>query len=488
LLEELQHRHATAQAETQAALSEAQAEVQALRADLSQRREVSATTLREVEDAREALIAQRRTAATEAAQAAHALETERAAAGSARERLQRALADVAAAQEEARSNADNYQRELQNHAASMAARRQAAEEQTRLTDQALDLKSQMLAQRAAAAAAMAQAQAQAEGFKAEAVAARDAKTEADSAAALLHKKLQNLAAQVASATQARLDLATATAPHAAAAGAGTEAGLEQAGSRQETRERNSQDQEYLQLLRFSRRELEAANSKAAQLQSENRRIRDDCTTAERALAQAREQAAAAQARLQQQQQQQQPDESEGEETDVGSSSRRSSKSKSKSPLKAGLSTELALLKESNAHLRVELQQQKKHLAAARADAAKWRAEVDSSSAAGRAISAEISELRAALEAEKADAIYWKDRLHALVNRYNDVDPEAHRQVHQHNMRLLSMLARLRHRCFERESESGRRASLDPPPLHRSLSLYFSAFFCSFPSHPAPFKL
>ena len=93
-------------------------------------------------------------------------------------------------------------------------------------------------------------------------------------------------------------------------------------------------------------------------------------------------------------------------------------------------TELNVVRESNAHLRSEYEHVSKErdklmqkLQSALAEAAPVKDQVSR-------LEGEIEVLQAEKSSLTADVGYWKDRMHQLVSRYSDVDPEEHRLLQE----------------------------------------------------------
>lgn len=91
-------------------------------------------------------------------------------------------------------------------------------------------------------------------------------------------------------------------------------------------------------------------------------------------------------------------------------------------------TQLNVVRESNAHLRAENEEMGKQ----RARLENRLQELQGELAPLKEKNLKLESARTVLEQEKValatDATYWKDRLHQLVSRYNDVDPEDHRAL------------------------------------------------------------
>jgi nucleoprotein TPR len=89
-------------------------------------------------------------------------------------------------------------------------------------------------------------------------------------------------------------------------------------------------------------------------------------------------------------------------------------------------TQLNLVRESNAHLRHENEELARRLKSASDDLRKALDAAAPLEESVRKMKAEIAALQASNEQLLKDSSYWKDRLHQLVSRYNDVDPVEHR--------------------------------------------------------------
>eukprot|EP00607_Mallomonas_marina_P000773 CAMPEP_0182433480 /NCGR_PEP_ID=MMETSP1167-20130531/63490_1 /TAXON_ID=2988 /ORGANISM="Mallomonas Sp, Strain CCMP3275" /LENGTH=1257 /DNA_ID=CAMNT_0024622215 /DNA_START=168 /DNA_END=3941 /DNA_ORIENTATION=- len=91
-------------------------------------------------------------------------------------------------------------------------------------------------------------------------------------------------------------------------------------------------------------------------------------------------------------------------------------------------TQLNIVRESNAHLRAENENLSKQMKTLKESLIKSENEVIPLQQKIRMLETTQIALEKERDALCKDATYWKDRLHQLVSRYNDVDPEEHRQL------------------------------------------------------------
>ncbi len=91
-------------------------------------------------------------------------------------------------------------------------------------------------------------------------------------------------------------------------------------------------------------------------------------------------------------------------------------------------TQLNIVRESNAHLRSENQELLQQAAKLNESLNKANDALKPLQEQMRVVKTENSVKCEEIKALTADATYWKDRLHTLVSRYNDVDPEEHKLI------------------------------------------------------------
>lgn len=106
-------------------------------------------------------------------------------------------------------------------------------------------------------------------------------------------------------------------------------------------------------------------------------------------------------------------------------------------------TQLNVVRESNAHLRSENMQLK-------SSKDELQRAVDAAREQIQPLNEKVIRLEANLQTMETerlalvnDAAYWKDRLHQLVSRYNDVDPEEHRELKEKLQQTEAELVQLR---------------------------------------------
>lgn len=91
-------------------------------------------------------------------------------------------------------------------------------------------------------------------------------------------------------------------------------------------------------------------------------------------------------------------------------------------------TQMNILRESNEHLRLEKEELLKEKHKLQENVASLNNEMNPLKEKIIKLESMISSLETDKQSLVTDANYWKDRLHQLVSRYNDVDPETHRIV------------------------------------------------------------
>lgn len=89
-------------------------------------------------------------------------------------------------------------------------------------------------------------------------------------------------------------------------------------------------------------------------------------------------------------------------------------------------TQLNLVRESNAHLRRENEELSKRLSVTGVELKSSKDSVAPLEESVRKVRADKEGLEAVNAQLLIDINYWRDRLHSLVSRYHDVDPEEHR--------------------------------------------------------------
>ena len=91
-------------------------------------------------------------------------------------------------------------------------------------------------------------------------------------------------------------------------------------------------------------------------------------------------------------------------------------------------TQLNIVRESNTHLRSENQDLAKQVTQLTNSLNTAKNNLKPLQEQVRKLNSETAAQSEEIKALTTDAAYWKDRLHTLVSRYNDVDPEEHKQV------------------------------------------------------------
>ena len=102
-------------------------------------------------------------------------------------------------------------------------------------------------------------------------------------------------------------------------------------------------------------------------------------------------------------------------------------------------TQLNILRESNAHLRYENEELLKKYNFLKIDFDKKSSELQPLETKIRNLESDIEVLNQTNQSLTKDISYWRDRLHTLVSRYNDVDPEEHRLIQEEKTELNKKL-------------------------------------------------
>ena len=103
-------------------------------------------------------------------------------------------------------------------------------------------------------------------------------------------------------------------------------------------------------------------------------------------------------------------------------------------------TQLNILRESNAHLRYENEELLKKYNFLKIDFDKKNSELEPLETKIRNLESDIEVLNQTNQSLTKDISYWRDRLHTLVSRYNDVDPEEHRIIQEEKAELNKKLS------------------------------------------------
>ena len=106
-------------------------------------------------------------------------------------------------------------------------------------------------------------------------------------------------------------------------------------------------------------------------------------------------------------------------------------------------TQLNIVRESNTHLRSENQELIKQITQLTNSLNTAKGNLKPLQEQVRSLKSDNSAQAEEIKALTTDATYWKDRLHALVSRYNDVDPEEHKQVMNNLETMKDDLKKLR---------------------------------------------
>ena len=406
LLKDLRERSAAAKEAQEAEVARLRAEHEGMRKELDGHRSSSLSTLQEVEKAREELLAAKR----EGSDKVRALEEEaalaRQAAEQAAQQAELLKADILKFQTAARNSHANYERELQLHAKAERDLKDAEADLDR-TKAALLAAQQAAADLTAASIRTERAAAEEKARAEETLAQQREQSEAlRKVNETLHSNVQSLGVQVTRLLESRAamsaDAPAAGAATASASASATATAAAAGDASEEVVELRQQCTELREVVRYMKREKDLLEAKLAVAEGEAARLGTSLAATQRALDEAR-------AELKRELDKRVSVRGEEEFTRLMTEV-----------------TQLNLVRESNAHLRHENEELAKRLASTGAELKKVKDASAPLEETARKLRAEKEALEQANAQLVTDTNYWKDRLHQLVSRYNDVDPEEHR--------------------------------------------------------------
>jgi nucleoprotein TPR len=400
MLRELQKRSAENRQALEEELSSVKKELETARKELSERRDQLMEAMDESENSRKAMQITTKQLEDDLKASRHAQEAAETVARQAETQAETMRCDAIRSQEDTKEATKNYERELAFHAKAAADLR-AAERRLEATQSDLELAQHKTAelsaqclehelrrqeQEAAAAKALA-------SLKEDVAAHRHTND-------LLHSQVQSMSVQLSRLASQNSRVEDA------------EGGEDSGGARDdnvvdEAGELKKSAFELREVIRYMKREKDMTEARMNLAETEKHRYSAQLSSVQKALDEAR-------ADLQR-------------ELASKSLPTRSEDDFAKLMLEI---TQLNVVRESNAHLRSEYEQVSRERDQL---AAKLHATVAEAEPVRERVCRLEGQLEG-LEAEKAavevDAGYWKDRLHQLVSRYSDVDPEEHRVLQE----------------------------------------------------------
>ena len=397
-------------------------EIEVLKADVADRRQAGMLALQEAEEARATLI----NATTQHQEALVTLQQQRD--GAIEEAKQHLLhmeklrEDTLKYQQIAKSAQENYDRELQLHAASVTSLRQYEAESDQLKNQLINLQNQYTD---LMTSSIQKEKAYEDNIRMYVTTQEEHKNrinELSQMNELLHNQIQSLSIQVERSQHKRMstvgdnnsnsnDIITSD-PEVTSTGISLDTNTSSTFNgttndvQREIIELRKHASELREVIRYMKREKDTIDAKLSVAESESSRYLSSMNTLQKLLDQTKVEL----------KKEMEKNKSIHSETEF-----------QKLLLEV---TQLNIIRESNAHLRSENEELAKKIAIQKNEIEKLTLEMTPLLDKQRQI--EMSKL--ALEKERdalaQDASYWKDRLHTLVSRYHDVDPEEHRQAIQ----------------------------------------------------------
>lgn len=326
-------------------------------------------------------------------------------------------ADIVKCQQETRDARNNYQRELQLHASAEKHKSEVEKDldNTKIAlDQALQTSAELSANLIRHERLLAEEKSKAERSVVE---LRDKVEELRTTNDALHSQIEQLSSRVARATELRNDDTTSAAASAAAAEGDAEL-------------RKSVDQ-LLLLLKREKQDRQLAEGKLSVAESENASQSQVLVATQRALDETR----AALYR-----------ESEERER-LGANKLNTELDK----LRAD-NSQLALIRESNSHLRAENEDLAKSVEVLRGQLESSRAKEKPLENTIRRFEAEKEALLATITRLDSDATFWKDKVAVILSRQNDVDPDEHNLVKEKLAVAIQEIADTKAALSAREQE------------------------------------
>lgn len=370
-----------------------QAQVTTLLEDLNSQRNSNSTALQEVEEAREKLRELSNNHAIQLKQLEESSLTAEQVKNNSLYQLASLQNDISKYQEAARLSYANYEHQLQLHAVAEKSFKTLQVEYSQV-NQELALTKERNTE-ISASAIRREKLFEEEKIKLES-SCNELKSEMESLRVtndLLHSQVQSLGVQVEKLSETKATAALSTEQSSTESSAGV---LE------EVKELQGKSSELREVLRYVKRERDILEAKLSVSETENSRYSSTISSLQRQLDEVKSE-------LKRELDRRTTVRSEDEFT----------------KLMAEV-TQLTIVRESNAHLRLENEELSKRVNGLTHDLDRERSENAPLKDSIRILTAEKEALEKNVQSTETSAAYWKDRLHLLVSRYNDVDPEEHR--------------------------------------------------------------
>ena len=444
LLKELRERFSAARAAYEEELSALKGEVESMRNEMAERRQSLMESVREADDAREALIAASKKHDEEVSELRSELELAKEAQARAEQHMGVLKSDTAVFEASAKEATSNYERELAMHAQAAAELRKAESvveslqaELTAAKQRTGDVTATCIRAERALEEEKQRANSLQQSLRDEVAALRHTND-------LLHSQVQTMSAQVSRLQNERMKRAGVE-DDKTEEGEGTVGGEDTGDAGDELTELRQAAAELRDVVKYMKRERDMLEAKLSLTETEKNRYIAELTSTQKALDEARAELKRA----------------------MESRSHTTARSEDEFAKLMQEITQLNVVRESNAHLRSENVQLKnakdelqRNLNAARDELSPLNEKIIR-------LEANLQSMEVEKAALLADGSYWKDRLHQLVSRYNDVDPEDHRELKEKLRDTEATVTELREKVSGLESElEESKANLDS--AHTSL--------------------
>jgi nucleoprotein TPR len=401
MLKDLQARAASSRADLEAKVASLQAEVEAARAESSERLAVALKSEEEISNIQTQMRELEKQHAAALTRSAEEIRQAQALADQAVAQMNILKLDTESFQQAARAAQSNYDRELQLHASAAARARdsEAALESLRVQ---LAVANQKISE--ITSDAIRREKLSEENMKAvrgDLDALREEKESLQKINDRLHSEIQALGVQVDRLQNSRA--AAALGESAVSEGAGGSAAPAEGES--ELTSLRSSLSELREVIRYMKRERDLLEARVAVADTENARHVGTIAALQRSLDETRSELK--------------------KELDTKSKGSGSRSEEEFLRLMAEV-TQINIVRESNAHMRRENEELSKKVTSLSTELASAKNSIAPLNEQLRKLEASVASLSAERDSLANDAKYWKERMHTLVSRYNDVDPEAHR--------------------------------------------------------------
>mmetsp|Transcript_24386 Transcript_24386/g.35802 ORF Transcript_24386/g.35802 Transcript_24386/m.35802 type:complete len:2045 (-) Transcript_24386:88-6222(-) len=397
-LKELRERSAAARSSLEEEVAALRKDLEASKQELVERRQSLIESVKEADSVREAAAAAAKKHEEEVAHLREECELAKAAETRAMEQMTALKADTSVFEAAAKEAAANYERELQLHAQAAASLRKAESRletlQTDLADaqeRVADLSAKVIAAERALDEERGRTKNQLDSNNEDMAALRHTND-------LLHSQIQSMSSQLSRMQNERVDALVEENPESVQDG-------EQASSTDELIDLRQAAAELREVVRYMKRERDMLEARLSLTETEKNRRIAECSATQKALDEARSEL----------------------KKEIESRSQNARSEEEFTRLMNEI-TQLNVVRESNSHLRAENNDLKTEKASMQAQLEATKSEIAPLKENIVRLEATVHTLEAEKVALTTDATYWKDRLHQLVSRYNDVDPEEHREL------------------------------------------------------------